>query len=775
MPGPAHADFAAAVVISEAAVNECLNTYLATFADDLHTNGAWTAPFRVNGAALTLQASTDFELLSVRARLRKEDPRMQRYRYSDPRFRPFEAEPDPRMRPLTRLPTGPVVRVQLTCRFYGQVNLKLMRDLSLVADYAPVADIEADVTAALVAVVVDNEFQFRVDFASTHIDVLRVRILSLGLPAGVQAALAQALQAPATAVRLESLLRRLGQSLRIPIGALPARYGYEMKRPDPYLIEVEWVPVAVEQSSIFGESEQPGWQLVVHQVKRPEPWFSVQAEASRLVWMPLDGCLLAAIDVPGYTSGSIADLRDFRVDDPEFRDCDLAGSVNLVFVEDFIKRELLPVMRDAFIAPGLRLNKIDNFAFEVVGHGMYSDIHGFKAELDLTYFAENPFPLDQISDWTPVDVTATVRGNVYLFRGGLVGSVIHVDLDLPLWVKMAAAVAFFNLAVSIPVVGFVAPGFFSDFLNDIEHDATQRANGQATANPVEIERDLTLPDTTGPMYHLRPEHFELRTAAREKHATLYSYVLRKENLELELSFDGHTVEAPANDPSYTIRKEWGLPAAIWAGLVVPHGLFQDHDPTLRVRWQTFFNGTPVSEYTRDFPYTDTRSRGIGIQTFHMVNPNKVDQEIRITCRFYRSIGATTEDLLNASVRFVSDDPRPDSVKRYVRWSHNVKYWNGFDSVTLRRTSKIHKAPGKGGCRFSNQYLLPQKHAPWKQYDIHYLNELPFDDRFLEKHLDLVCPYCFFGGPDKHHGGPRGGYDFTGVVGKLYPYGHRYVP
>ncbi|MBA3505745.1 MAG: hypothetical protein H0T80_08200 [Betaproteobacteria bacterium] len=28
-------------------------------------------------------------------------------------------------------------------------------------------------------------------------------------------------------------------------------------------------------------------------------------------------------------------------------------------------------------------------------------------------------------------------------------------------------------------------------------------------------------------------------------------------------------------------------------------------------------------------------------------------------------------------------------------------------------------------------------------------DLPFDKEELEANRDLVCPYCFFGGPDKH--------------------------
>lgn len=89
------------------------------------------------------------------------------------------------------------------------------------------------------------------------------------------------------------------------------------------------------------------------------------------------------------------------------------------------------------------------------------------------------------------------------------------------------------------------------------------------------------------------------------------------------------------------------------------------------------------------------------------------------------------------------------------------------TVFVARRSKIHKVPGKGGCRFSSQYLLPSMHSPFVFISPRRFTGLPFDLRDIEAHRDQVCPCCFFGGPDKHPSmSIMNKVDQTGVIGKL---------
>jgi hypothetical protein len=685
--------------------------------------------------------------------------------------------------------------VSLAFRFYATAAVQVLQGSSVVATYNPTILIEAyDDDPWLTARIVGNQFQFGFDLQNSHLDAANAQILDHDLPPAYQAQLKAGLESPNGVAAFDSLLHYIAQQelgLHATSGTLPAHYDYWMPRPIPWRVDAEWVPVAqtsdlnplrearqhetynargeqIVQANVGTVNGQLA--LIEYLVSLPQPWFHVQSAASRLVWLPLDGCLVAAIDVPGYTAGSTTDLRDFRADSNDLRDCDIAGSVNLRFLEDFLTREVLPVMRDAFLASGLRLNKVERFSFQPIPTRL-GDFDGFELELDVTFWTGEDLVF-AIRGRTDVDLKVTIQGYPYLRQGRLGIAVTSVRAhDFPWWVYGALL----TLSMTLPPASFIVPAIFEDVLHNAMADVIARANNLATENSLLVGRDFALPETTGPAYHFDPQALRFRTRATAREATMYARVTRADRPHLEVSFEGRTVAVPTDYWHYAIRKEWALPAAIWAGLVVPHGLVQDHDPTLRVRWQTFLNGKPVPEYTRDVPYADPRAHGLGIQTFHFVNPNKVDQEIEVDCRFYRTLGTDTEELLNASVRFISDDPRPASVKPYVRWSHNVKYWDGFRLQSTRRTSKIHKVPGKGGCRFSNQYLLPQNRAVWKYYDVQFLSELPFDKRFLRSSRDLVCPYCFFGGPDKQAPVSRAQADFTGVVGKLYSYEHEFVP
>jgi hypothetical protein len=761
---------------------------------------SWTAPVTIDGATLTLQGTVDYSLLSVQVRLRRYRPQYGRVSEGLARgARPAQygrvtegtslhgGAQGPRVSRYDRLsiprPSPPRSRqVELTAVFYAAGTIDILQNGSRVETRTARIVIEADARAGLFVRPIHNQFVAFLDLANTYIDDLRVKVLDVALPPAYVQKLQQALASPSTRTLLNRIIHRVGQQPQVPL--LPASIDYSMDRPLRRQREVQ-VLIGEHEEVVFSwVSGREGLVVTVQDYEthfepaEPAEWFHVSAPTPNLVWTQFDGCLVAAIDVPGYTAGSLEDLRDFRADDPAQRDCDFGGSVNLQFLEDFLSREVFPVMRDGYVTRDTLLNKVNYLHFVPVAtvdhNGRPITRPGFELELDVTYWTGS-FVDFNIRGTNQIDVTATVRGYPYFARSELTLAIVDIDLDLPWWVWVGAGLGLGLLTVSIPVGNFLIPAIALDLVRETKRDVIRYANGEAAGNALRLESDFTFPGADRPIYHLTPTRFAFDTTPDSKHATLLGRASRKLGAGLQVSFEGRTIDVPSDDPSYTIRKEWALPPAIWAG-VEAHGAVQDHDPTCRVRWQTFLNGRPVPEYTRDFPYADSRAKGLGIQTFHVVNPNRTDQELEVQCRFYRTIGPTTQDILNSSVRFISDDPRPDSVKPYVRWSHNVRYWDGYRSRSVRRRSKIHKAPGKGGCRFSNQHLISQRHhSRWKDYEVRYLTELPFDERFIERYRNEVCPYCFFGGPDKHAGDPIDAYDISGVVGKLYTYAHEFVP
>jgi hypothetical protein len=700
MAPPKHAGFAAAGVVSESLVNVCLNAYLTTYADGQHAQDQWSAPIVVNGTPVTLRGSVDYALLSVKA----------------------------------RLIANPQNRASLVFRFYGRVNLDVLRGSVVDTSYSPEVMIDASVSTALVALVVKDQFQFGFDLRSSALSSVSVQILALGLPPSIQSQIANLLQSSATVQTLDGLLHRvLPQILPATTTMVPAFYDFSAQQP----------------------------------LRPAARWFGARIAATNLVWKVLDDCVVAAVDVPGHSSGSAADLGDFRGprtywDTEEHWPLgvpDAATAVNLEFVERFLNREIFRNMAKVAVARGLDLNRVRRFQFMDIPTQTDPARPGFEVELDITYWT------DEVLDFflrgtTAVNVTATIRGYPYM-RGTLLGvEITHVDVDLPAWVDIIGAIT----AIALPPLTLLLPFIFQDLLANAMADVINRLNRRASASALALDRELTLPATAGPRFRVKPRVFSFWTRPGDKSMAIYLDLSTARGPEFEVSLEARTVTIPDYGwLSYEIRKDGGLPQYVRAALTVPPGLFQPHDPTLRVRYQTFHNGQPVPAYTRDVPYGDVRARSVALDTTKFTNPNKVDQDVKITCRFYRTLGPATEELLNRSVDILAVDPRPDTLKPYVQWSHYVRYWNGHKLVERRRLSKIHKAPGRGGCKFSNGYLLPSMHAAFKFFSSRHFTELPFDVRFLEAHRDLLCPYCFFGGPDKHAPDPLlTGVDLTGV-------------
>jgi hypothetical protein len=361
---------------------------------------------------------------------------------------------------------------------------------------------------------------------------------------------------------------------------------------------------------------------------------------------------------------------------------------------------------------------------------------------------------------------------------------VHMGMivaDLPGWLDTVL----FGLSLVLPPVTLLLPASVKALIRNALVDVSNQINGDAAKDGLMIRGQFSLPGTAGPTYLFDPRWFFLRCIPSERSAWLGANLRPISAPSLRLFFEDQAVTVADNPWGRSeIRRDGGLPLKITARLVVPPGLIQRRDPTLRVRFETYLNDKPVPAYTRDLRYFQQVSVQLGgpitatsfttgpsptnldIDTITMVSPTKLDQEVRITCRLYRSAGGITEDLFNKTVYIQSVDPRPDAVKPYVQWAHRVTYSNGFRKRKVVRRSKIHRVPGKGGCRFSDQYLrLPGN--PAKFVSLRRFTGLPFAWSEIENNRDKVCPYCFFGGPDKH---PidvyKSKYDLTGAVAQF---------
>jgi hypothetical protein len=701
---PRHAGFAAVTVLSEALVNEVLTTYLNTFLTGVRMPFSQSLPMSLGGTPVILQVVAEGVLISARTVLRRNAAGL----------------------------------VPMTFRFFvrPQVNALPAGGAPALASFAPSIIVEVDITAALTALVQADQFQFGVNPQGSQLgDIRAIVVDGDGMPPAVQSQIVQIIRGPVVRAAASTFLQAINPSqLRITPGTVPAFYDFSMQKP-----------------------LQPG-----------ETWVSARIAVSRVVYWPMDGAIALGCDVPGFTNGRPGDLTDFRAGN------DIAAATNLDFMESYFASAVLPQMHNAFVQNNFRIDSISYLRFAhkdlVNGPADYLELG-----LNCSYWTHN-FLHFIVGGGTSISgIFVTVPAAPYVFgdqeirlRFGM------IDADLPDWLD----VAILGFSMMLPPLTLFLPAIISSTLHNALVDVSSKLNGGPAPLGVTVRRDFAMPATAGPTYRFAPQRFHLQCQGGERCGTLFASLRRISQPQLRVALADQNATVNTAIDRQEIRRNGGLSNSVTAQLVLPPGFIQRRDPTLRVRYETALNGKVVPQYTRDLRLSGINPAPVGgvsvdplvlrIDTRQIVSPTKPDQELRISCRLYRALGGTTEDIYNASVFVLSVDPRPDEVKPYVQWAHNAIYHDHYKRVVAARRSKIHKVPGKGGCRFSNQYLLPGMYLPGKFISLRRFTGLPFDMVDIEANRDLVCPYCFFGGPDKH-ARPliEAVTDLTGVVGKVF--------
>lgn len=698
-----HAGFATVTVVSEKLINQVLETYVNTFLTGVRLPLAQTVPL-VAGVSLNLTLTASAVLLSARASLARNTAGL----------------------------------IPMTFRFYAkaQVGAALIGVGPALPGFAPEVIVEADLAAALLPMVQGTQLQFGVNQAGSHLGGIRAKIIDGdGMPPAYQSEVVKILQGPIVRAAVQTALNAISpQQLALTPGTIPASYNFKQMKP-----------------------LQPG-----------ETWVDAHIATDRIVYWPMQGALALACDVAGFTHGIPTDLSDFR------GGADIAAATNLDFMQSYFASAVLPQMRNAFLQNNLR---IDTISFLRFAHRDFANGPADYLELGLSASVwTHDFLHFIVAGTTKISaVNVTIPAAPFLYRNQEIR--LHfgmIDVDLPDWVDATL----FGLSLLLPPVTLFLPTIVDQVLHNALVDASNAANGLGATLGVDITQDLSLPATTGPTYRFTPQRFWLQCEAGERSATMTATLgpISQPRLTVALADANITVD-PRIDRQ-EVRRDNGLSDSITARLVLPPAFIQRKDPTLRVRFETALNGTVLPALTRDlrlFGLQISQVLGqapldplvLAIDTKQIVSPTKTDQEVRISARLYRSMGGTTDDLYNGTIYVVSVDPRPDDVKPYVQWAHKTAYYNNHRKMLVSRRSKIHKVPGKGGCRFSNQYLLPSMRSPFVFISLRRFTGLPFDLIDIEAHRAEVCPYCFFGGPDKHPGSMiTNKVDQTGVIGKL---------
>jgi hypothetical protein len=699
-----HAGFAAVTVVSEALVNQVLGTYLNTFLTGVRLPIQDLVSQPFGGSPATLQVSASAALISARANLRRNTAGL----------------------------------VPLTFRFFGrlQAEVRPIGGGDPLASFAPEIVIEVDVTAALTTLVVNDHIQFGVTPQGSHLGDIRVIVVDGdGMPPDIQSRVVQAIVGPPGRTAAAAFLASIDPNkLRVTPGTVPAFYDFTVPKP-----------------------LQPG-----------EVWAAARIATSRVVYWPMNGAMALACDVPGFTQGTPADLTDFRMNS------EISAATNLDFMQAYFASAVLPQMRNAFVKNNFRIDSINFLRFThrdlVNGAADYLELG-----LNCSYWTHD-FLHFAIAGTTKIsDIDVVVPAAPYVYGDKEIRLTIGmIEADLPDWLD----VAILGFSMILPPLTLFLPAIIDSALHNALVDVSSKLNGGPAPMGATVREDFALPGTSGPTYRFTPKRMVMQCQAGERSATIHADLRSVGQPELRVALADQNVTVDTQIDRQEIRRNGGLSDSITARLVLPPAYVQRKDPSLRVRFETTLNGKVVPEFTRDLRMVgELASMVLGkpidplvlsIDTKEMVSPTKPDQEVRISCRLYRSMGGVTEDLYNGSVYILSVDPRPDELKLYVQWAHKAIYYDKYKRVVASRRSKIHKVPGKGGCRFSNQYLSTSMYLPGKFISLRRFTGLPFDLIDIEDNRDLVCPYCFFGGPDKHPNQfIEATTDLTGAVGKVF--------
>jgi hypothetical protein len=183
-------------------------------------------------------------------------------------------------------------------------------------------------------------------------------------------------------------------------------------------------------------------------------------------------------------------------------------------------------------------------------------------------------------------------------------------------------------------------------------------------------------------------------------------------------------------------------------------LYNPHDPLVRIRWEVFGNNTKHKLLETDTTINNsTIIDPLSVYIDHASTDYMKYSKFIVKCRVYRPFGNTVTNIFKQTISVKIID-KLDRSKPYVHWHYMAEYIGAItdadnpDSayIDIERNSKIHYTDYYKRCLFADKYSNQLLKGNGQ---LSYLNQLPFDIADIENHRDEVCPYCFFGGPDKH--------------------------
>jgi hypothetical protein len=420
----------------------------------------------------------------------------------------------------------------------------------------------------------------------------------------------------------------------------------------------------------------------------------------------MDYRLAVAADIEGMTAGSQMWIQDFSAQH------DVAVSVH----------------------PEVALAALEALKEDVVGTYEDYTIDSFNYELGSDYIHVWGEATERTIDVITVDYSIKARPEL---RGDQIAfEVFESDVDMPWWAYLLGlAVGLFAIWGLAPLVMFLTAAITISLAAVLEH----------IAHFIEDQAEASV---EGGMEESRTQRFELPGAPGVL-ATLKvkELLMGSGGQRLRSDFE---VQAPRELRIEVPRRIYAADRqALTCRLENAEGIYHSEDPDVKVRWQVIadsLDGVPRILVEKIRQVSEPGALEVTLVT------DPLDAQYRVSAAVMHHLADGRTVGRSAKARIENYD-RLDRRHPYVWWDHEIIVPHHasisptgrivrMDAHRTTRTSAIHRTDFEGRCRYAHKYSDKAKGR------LHYLDELPFPMEELDANRDLVCDYCFYGGPDK---------------------------
>jgi hypothetical protein len=391
----------------------------------------------------------------------------------------------------------------------------------------------------------------------------------------------------------------------------------------------------------------------------------------------------------------------------------------------------------------LKLQLIDDFV-RGYGEAHYDWGNGITVDFDIRFRFLNTY----------VDGSTNFVYNNYKVVG-LKIEIQSVEIDEPWWVDFITVMT--GIGFGLAPASIVVSGILLAVLKAVI--GSKRQLGESKIEKGLIKRigefggklKFVLPRTDGPTFNLSIEDF----------------VVDADGFDMWVHMsDGKKTGAKLRLKKYPFYTRWPVKDRndIEVELINKYNFSHPADMQVRIRWEVYAGEKCILIVQRD---TRLKKSKLGQQAIdpksisiaHASEELEAYEYYLVRCRVYRPFGDSTTELYKSEIKITVDD-RLKRHKPYVQWTRGV-YFRGYTHkvghpkrepmgwMREMRHFAIHKTDPDERCMFADMYTMKLN-----KNKLIYLDELPFPKNQIKNHLDKVCEYCFFGGPDKVNQEPK---------------------